>query len=168
MSGRDKAAVVAVLAVVLNGGALAEGLPSPLNVPLIPQTNFFWCWAASGSMVTTFYSRPIEQCRFVGDEISYSHCCDTGQHHDVCNVAGLPDFSRYHFAATMPTQIPLEWNAVVGEIGAGRPFVFTMRGAPVTTCSSCVGCRTCPTARCFWSTTRTVNSPRWPMTATRH
>lgn len=132
MTKRIKVAIALGLGVALSSSVLAETLPPPLKVPLIPQTNFFWCWAASGSMITTFYSRSVEQCRFVSDEISDPHCCDTGQHYDVCNVAGLPKFSRYHFMSAGPTQTPLEWTAVVSEIVAGRPFVFTMRGVPVS------------------------------------
>jgi hypothetical protein len=160
MCGRDRAAVVVALAVVLRGGTLAEDLPSPLKVPLISQTNFFWCWAASGSMVTTFYSRPVDQCRFVSDEISYPHCCDAGQQYDACNVAGLPNFSRYHFAATVPTQTPLEWTAVVAEIGAGRPFVFTMRGAPVSHMLVVRGVQNVPNGRVLL-----VNDPDGQLTA---
>jgi hypothetical protein len=121
----------ALLYVAAGWSAAADNLPAPLTVPLISQKNFFWCWAASGSMVTAFYSRPVEQCRFVSDEVSDPHCCDTGQHFDVCNFASTPNFPRYHFAAGAASSTPLAWAALVSEIGAGRPFVFTMRGSPV-------------------------------------
>jgi hypothetical protein len=121
--------LVALVAVL--GRAGAQDLPAPLNVPSIPQTNFFWCWAASASMITAYYSRPIEQCQFVSDAKETPGCCNSGQHYSVCNFAGLPDFTRYHFSAS-ETETPLLWPAIVSEIGARRPFVFTLRGATIS------------------------------------
>ncbi|MFI5298877.1 MAG: papain-like cysteine protease family protein [Polyangiales bacterium] len=77
-----------------------------LGVPLDPQKQANWCWAASTQMVASYEGVSISQCDEENHSTGRTDCCssaasasDTGK----CNVGGWPDFNYYGFNASIGT-----------------------------------------------------------------
>src|SRR5215831_17168950 len=70
-----------------------------LNVPLIPQKNCCWCWAASGEMVMTYTGHPIPQCTqatYQFGAAASQNCCNSPTP-GICVQGGQIEIGHYGY-----------------------------------------------------------------------
>src|ERR1700751_1882966 len=76
------------------------GGQNPLTVPLICQKAQYWCWAACGEMIMSYYHHPVTQCEQACKRFGTSPCCQCTCEQCVindCDNSGWPEFSKYGF-----------------------------------------------------------------------
>jgi hypothetical protein len=63
-----------------------------LNFNMQPQTQSNWCWAATSTSVSHYYSwfSPWTQCKVANGELGYSNCCNSPVP-SPCNVSWYLD-----------------------------------------------------------------------------
>ena len=97
-----------------------------LNVPLFPQQNSTWCWAASGQMCMTFLGATVDvsQCTQANNEFGKTNCCNNPIP-SPCLNGGWPEFSKYGFSAQTTNSTALSWAQIQTQIGCLKPIAFT-------------------------------------------
>jgi Papain-like cysteine protease AvrRpt2 len=98
-----------------------------LNVPLFPQQNSMWCWAACGQMCMTFLGATVDvsQCTQANNEFGKTNCCNNPIP-SPCLNGGWPEFSKYGFSALMTNSTALSWAQIQTQIGClNKPIAFT-------------------------------------------
>lgn len=95
-----------------------------LGVPLFPQQQSNWCWAASGQMLAKAVGIDISQCDEANHRFGRTDCCTNGSSAD-CNKGGWPDLPYYGVdVSTVKGALTL---AQVKDqvITKGKPFGFS-------------------------------------------
>lgn len=99
-----------------------------LAVPLFPQQQNNWCWAASTEMIAQTLGVAIDQCDEANVRFGRTDCCtDAAAAADVkrCNKGGWPDFPHYGMSATVKKSA-LTLDQVKDQvITKGKPFAFS-------------------------------------------
>ncbi len=97
-----------------------------LNVPLFPQQNSMWCWAASGQMCMTYLGATVDvsQCTQANNEFGKTNCCNK-LIPSPCLNGGWPEFSKYGFSAQTTNSTALSWEQIQTQIGCLKPIAFT-------------------------------------------
>jgi hypothetical protein len=91
----------------------------------VPQMENMWCWAASGESVYNYlngeYAGP--QCRFVGEVLGRSDCCNTCP--SPCNTSGRPEtvFDHFGIKYTRVPNTPKSWEGLASNFSSGSPVV---------------------------------------------
>ncbi len=110
-------------------------LPLPIVTKLLPVTTQWqetseWCWAASGQMIMNLLGAAhippnVPQCYEANQEFGRTDCCSCPTP-SACAQPGWPQFDTWGFNSTQTSWgTPLTWSEVVGQIDAGKPFMFS-------------------------------------------
>jgi hypothetical protein len=102
-------------------------LSGSLIVPLFPQQNSMWCWAASGQMCMTFLGATVDvsQCTQANNEFGKTNCCNNPTS-SPCLNGGWPEFSKYGFSAQTTNNTALSWAQIQTQIGClNKPIAFS-------------------------------------------
>ncbi len=93
-----------------------------LNFNMQPQTQSNWCWAATSSSVSHYYSAysPWTQCKVANGELGYSNCCNSPVP-SPCNVSWYLDRALTRTENFVTVTGPATFEQVRSEIEAGRP-----------------------------------------------
>jgi hypothetical protein len=93
-----------------------------LNFNMQPQTQSNWCWAATSTSVSVFYSSlsPWTQCKVANGELGYSNCCNSPVP-SPCNVGWYLDKALTRTENLVTVTGPATFDQVRSEIQAGRP-----------------------------------------------
>lgn len=101
----------------------AQGITLP--VPLRPQLNDDWCWAAAGEMVMSYVdpAGAFPQCAIAEVSKGKSPCCGA-QPVNGCVAGGWLEFKDFAaFGFTNRTASTLTWSRTKNEIAANRPVI---------------------------------------------
>lgn len=116
-AGRDLPVPVATL-----GSAI-----SVLGVPLIPQEQREWCWAACIQMVTKFVdaATTVTQCELASNAFGVAGCC-TSPSSSICNKplpvpSVVAEWNRYNFQCIF-NNYAIDFATIVSEINSNRPI----------------------------------------------
>jgi hypothetical protein len=102
---------------------------SILNMKVIPQEEYQWCWAACGEMVMEkLPRRPVSQCDQVRRQFAgMGLCCNRPRARD-CDRSGLPRFDQYGFDVDTTICQPLSWDEIKNQIDCKhKAFCATWR-----------------------------------------
>jgi hypothetical protein len=98
-----------------------------LAIPLYPQQQSNWCWAASGQMLAKAVGINISQCDEANHRFGRTDCCtDSSAASDTnrCNVGGWPDLPYY--GVSVSTSGALSLASVQDQVTTkGKPFGFS-------------------------------------------
>lgn len=102
-----------------------------LDVPLIPQEQPYWCWAASAQMVMWSFGkfgREYEQCTQVANAYMQPDCCSNPTRKE-CSKGGWPEFAKYGFSDFKRTNAAaLTQKQILDHIFSQRkPFAFSWK-----------------------------------------
>jgi hypothetical protein len=108
-----------------------------MDVPLIPQEQDMWCWAASEQMIIRYnWGWSPTQCDFANDIYLRTDCCPNNP---SCNLSGGPNYLLYnfHWAEAVPHMtVPQVQNEVMSQ----RPWYHTYcYPPPIDMCHVVVG-----------------------------
>ena len=126
------------IAVIVAAGALATSstpaqaatISVGLSVPLVPQKQANWCWAASAQAVVKYvFGIDYSQCDQANDRFSRSDCCQNPSSSSCNQVSTLADVGNYLASKKGINSTHewwrLSWAQVTAEIGtARRPFLI--------------------------------------------
>ncbi|MDQ5986156.1 MAG: hypothetical protein CSYNP_01875 [Syntrophus sp. SKADARSKE-3] len=100
-----------------------------LDIPLFPQEQDEWCWAATGTMTMIFAGGDqgsITQCAQANDAFGQSGCCMDGGT-SQCNKPYRPSYEKWGFRAEKVYNAggaALSWTELKGYIDSGKPVAF--------------------------------------------
>jgi hypothetical protein len=101
---------------------------SLLDVPLDPQLQSEWCWAASAEMVMAYLGTNVEQCAQANYLFGRTDCCtnaDSAEDLSECNQPGWPNWSYWGFSfEETAIGTALSFAQLQTEIAANRPVGF--------------------------------------------
>jgi hypothetical protein len=103
----------------------------PLQVPLDPQTQSNWCWAASGQMILNYFGGTVTQCDEATEYLILNNPFDVGTDccssplPSGCNLSGFVQWSYLglNFTET-PKGTALSFAQLQTEMSANRPVGF--------------------------------------------
>jgi hypothetical protein len=104
-----------------------------LGVPLIPQQQTNWCWAASAQMIAKSLGLDIKQCEEANHYFGRTNCCtDAAAASDTsgCNDknGGWPEFSAWGMSSSMVDNGGLTLDQVKDQVVTkGKPFAFSWK-----------------------------------------
>jgi len=105
---------------------LAQAQVRILPVTLEWQKTSEWCWAASGQMIMNFLGPTYVPQSYEANEAFSRTDCTSCPTPDACVSPGWPQFSTWGFNSnTTSWSTALTWNQVLGQINAGKPFMFS-------------------------------------------
>lgn len=111
--------VVVVLAL-----AATTAYAGSLAVPLHPQEQSNWCWAASGQMISDYLGATrVSQCDEANRRFGRTDCCVNGSSAS-CNIGGWPELDKYGFSFNT-VNAALSWASLTSEIDNNRPVAFS-------------------------------------------
>jgi hypothetical protein len=100
-----------------------------LDIPLIPQQNGLWCWAATCTMIYHYYQNNIEQCSIANSMFNIDCCIQREPNwcgrNPACNVGQVATsvFNANNIA--FYGQKNLTWEAIVNELYCNkRPIAY--------------------------------------------
>jgi hypothetical protein len=96
-----------------------------LNVPLDPQLESNWCWAAGGEMIMSYLGTTVQQCAQANELFGLTTCC-TNPSSSGCNQGGFPQWGTWNFSATIASSA-LSFAQLQAEFAANRPVGFAWR-----------------------------------------
>lgn len=95
-----------------------------LDVPLYPQQQDQWCWAASGQMIMSYLgATKVTQCDEANKRLGRTDCC-TSPTPTACNKAGWPEPEKYGFNYNTYNGA-LSYSSLSNEINNNRPVAFS-------------------------------------------
>lgn len=95
-----------------------------LNVPLYPQQQDQWCWAASGQMIMSYLGATrVTQCDEANKRLGRTDCCNSPTP-TACNQPGWPEPEKYGFAYNTYDGA-LSFSSLTNEINNNRPVAFS-------------------------------------------
>ena len=101
-----------------------------LDVTLIGQLGYWWCWAACGEMVMSSLGRDVAQCVQAENQVRQElQCCETPPPPPFgCDDTGWPQFEKYGFKADTTHDKALCWEDVKKQINCLKtPFCFSKK-----------------------------------------
>ena len=100
--------------------------PTLLDVPLDPQQQTEWCWAASAEMVMGYLGTNVQQCAEANYAVGRTDCCtSSASAENACNQPGWPDWSYWGFNFEETAYgTALSFAQLEVEIAANRPVGF--------------------------------------------
>jgi hypothetical protein len=106
----------------------ADVPPPPLAVPLDPQIESEWCWAASAQMIITYLGGSVQQCQEANYRFGLTDCCTNAADESSlteCNQPGWPNWNYwgYNFSETAIGS-SLSFAQLQTEFAANRPVGF--------------------------------------------
>jgi len=110
------------------GACEANSPPPSLNVPLDPQLQTQWCWAASAEMIMAYLGTNIQQCAQANYRFNRTDCCTSAASAEggtECNQSGWPDWSYWGFSfEETAVGSALSFAELQAEFAANRPVGF--------------------------------------------
>ncbi len=122
--GRNRAPKPGEPAAPTREGVLATPLADTLPVIPVKQQGRWWCWAASGQMVMTYFQHPVLQCVEADTAWNRLNCCPAPGA-SGCDQGGWPPFQQLGFSSTQTLDQPVSWEGLKAEIRARRPVAFS-------------------------------------------
>jgi len=103
----------------------APGATTMLSVPLRPQEQSNWCWAATTQMITAYSGVGVNQCDEANYNTGRSDCCTNSYSatHD-CNQGGWWLLDYYGFNVTDVWNSAISFDLLTQEFAANRPVAF--------------------------------------------
>lgn len=127
--GCTKGGAIEASTMTLSGVACQPPDNMQLKIPLKPQENGAWCWAASAQMVLASPALRVfvPQCDVASKQFGPgSHCCSAAGVPDTCVRGGWPPFAQYGYTPTVTKDSALSWDEIKTQIGCRRQaFAFT-------------------------------------------
>ncbi|MBI5655121.1 C39 family peptidase [Candidatus Uhrbacteria bacterium] len=105
-----------------------------LPVPEMPQQCQAWCWAASISMVASYYGKYVQECELAGYKSGYGYsCCSMAACASGCNQTATPQeiatiFTQMGFYGKFLSRALTEHELQV-ELSSGRPVYVMFQGS---------------------------------------
>jgi len=111
------------------GGCCNPANIGSVQVPLDPQQESNWCWAASGEMTMNYVhtASNVQQCDEANRYFGQTNCCQNPGSAQCNNSnGGWPQYAQYNFTADMVDGTPLTFAQIQSQIYcAKKPFAFS-------------------------------------------
>ena len=110
------------------GVCQAAAAPSSLAVPLYPQVEDEWCWAASAEMIMSYLGESVQQCAQANYRFGRTDCCTNASSESStteCDQPGWPNWTNWGFTYSETAYgTALTFAQIQAEIAANRPVGF--------------------------------------------